>query len=52
MMKAKIINPMTNKSVMRFGEFVRTSSSDGVGVGNAISAGALYRKVNVPVTGG
>ena len=37
---------------MRFGEFVSTSSSDGDGVGRAISAGALYRKVNVPVTGG
>jgi hypothetical protein len=52
MIKAKIINPTTNKSVRRFGELFIKTSSVGVGVGSVISAGALYKKVNVPEVAG
>jgi hypothetical protein len=52
MIKAKTINATTNKSVKRFGELLIKTSSVGVGVGSVISAGALYKKVNVPEVAG
>ena len=43
---------MTNRSVNRLGDLLSTSSTDGAGVATAISPGALYKNVNVPVIGG
>ena len=52
MIKAKTINPTTNKSVKRFGELLTRTSSVGEGEGKVISAGALYKKVNEPEAAG